>query len=196
MKCKEVIKLVAVSVLLVAMSATAGQAGNAKWRDIIGIIEAGNIVGVGDQGFTGPPFSTDGILGGAPWSTLGGGAKVNFSSGQLQFQVKGLVLAVGSEKLFGIPTLPIGTPDGVTDVVGTLVCNVDGTAGGTGTSVTVDTPPVPLSSTGDAHFSGKVTIPDVCTSDPNPSNIAFLIRIFNPLAFRGVWIANGAVLDR
>jgi hypothetical protein len=73
------------------------------------------------------------------------------------------------------------------------VCDLDGSAGG-GNSVLVDTAPVPLSSTGNAQFSGKVgTIPNVCATEPD---IAFLVRIFNPEAFRGVWIANGAVLDR
>jgi hypothetical protein len=55
MKSAKVITLLAVSVLLVAMNATAAHAKNIRWRDIIGIIEAGNIVGVGDQGFNGPP---------------------------------------------------------------------------------------------------------------------------------------------
>jgi hypothetical protein len=205
MKSAKVITLLAVSVLLVAMNATAAHAKNIKWRDIIGIIEAGNIVGVGDQGFNGPPFNlgtlpqTGGIPGGAPWSTLGGSVEVNPDTGKIQFQVKGLVLAGGSFNKFGIVLagLPIGSPDGVTDVIGTLVCNVDGTGDGSGTSTTVDTSPVSLSSKGDAQFNGKFgPLPDVCTSDPNPGNIAFLIRIFNPAGFRNVWIANGAVLDR
>jgi hypothetical protein len=188
MKCKNVLKLAAVSVLLLAMSATAGNGKNIQWRDIIGIVEAGNLVGRGNLG-----TGTDGVLGGAPWSTLGGGAKVNLDSGKVQFHVKGLVLAAGSNAAFALAGLPIGTPDGVTEVEGTLVCDVDGSAGG-GTSVVVDTAPVTLSSTGDAQFSGSFgSLPSVCSSEPD---IAFLIRIVSPAAFKGVWIANGAVLDR
>jgi hypothetical protein len=124
---------------------------------------------------------------------LGGGAKVSLDTGKVQFQVKGLVLAAGSNAAFGLSGLPIGTPDGVTQVEGTLVCDVDGSAGG-GTSVVVNTSAVTLSPTGDAQFSGNVgPLPAVCSSEPD---IAFLIRIFSPAAFRGVWIANGAVLDR
>jgi hypothetical protein len=186
MRCKEAIKFVAVSALLVAMSATESHAKNLKWRDIIGVVDAGNVVGKGSI----PPFP-DGIPGGAPWSTLSGGAKVNLSNGQVQFEVKGLVLAAGSA--LGLTGLPIGTTGGIPEVVGTLVCNVGGP------SEIVDTPAVSLSATGDAHFSGKLngTIPDVCTSDPFP---AFLLRIAGtgnpPTGFDGVWIASGAVLDR
>jgi hypothetical protein len=182
MKYKEVIKLVAVTIALVAMSATAGQAQNLKWRDIIGIVTAGDLVGV------------PGIPGGAPWSTQSGGAKVNLSNGQVQFEVKGLVLAAGSASALGITGLPIGTTAGIPQVMGTLVCNVGGP------SEIVDTPAVSLSATGDAKFSGKFSsdIPEVCTNDPLP---AFLLRIAGtggppPTGFDGVWIASGAVLDR
>ena len=113
MKYKEVIKLVAVTIALVAMSATAGQAQNLRWRDIIGIVTAGDLVGV------------PGIPGGAPWSTQSGGAKVNLSNGQVQFEVKGLVLAAGSASALGITGLPIGTTAGIPRA-GTLVCNVGG----------------------------------------------------------------------
>jgi len=192
MKNAKWITLTAISLSLIALDATAGQTKSLKWRDIVGIVEAGNLVGRGDLG-----TGTDGIIGGAPWSTLVGNAKVDPDSGRIQFQVRGLVLAAGSNAAFALAGLPIGTPDGVTDVMGTLVCNVDGTADGSGTSTIVNTPSVHLSSTGDAQFNGKVgAIPDVCTTDPNPNNVAFLIRIFDPVGFRGVWIANGAVLDR
>ncbi len=193
MKSSRVITLVAMSMFLVALSARADQGSNKiHWRSIVGIVEAGNLVGSGDLGFL-TPFGVNGVLGGAPWSTLEGNARVNLDTGKVEFQVKGLVLAVGSEKAFNLVALPIGTPDGVPDVIGTLVCDIDGSAGG-GTSTLVDTPSVPLSPTGNAQFSGKVgPLPAACTDE---SDIAFLIRIFNPVGFRGVWIANGAVLDR
>lgn len=188
MRASKSITLVAMTIALVTLSAAAGQADTIRWRTIIGIVEAANLVGSGDLG-----FGVKGVLGGAPWSTLRGGARVNLNTGDVQFEVKGLVLAVGSANAFGLAGLPIGTPDGVTDVMGTLVCDIDGSAGG-GTSTLVDTPSVPLSPTGDAHFSGKVgTLPAACTDE---TDIALLIRIFNPAAFRGVWIANGSVLDR
>ncbi len=178
MKSKEVIKLVAVTILLVAMNATAGHDNNIKWRDIIGVVTAGDLVGV------------PGIPGGAPWSTQSGGAKVNLSNGQVQFEVKGLVLAAGSA--LGLTGLPIGTTAGIPEVVGTLICNVSGAGGA---SEIVDTPAVSLSATGDAKFSGKFSgpIPDVCTNDPFP---AFLLRIAGGTPFDGAWIASGAVLDR
>jgi hypothetical protein len=136
---------------------------------------------------------------------LSGGARVNLDNGQVQFEVKGLVLAAGSA--LGIHGLQIGTTGGIPEVVGTLVCNVNGLANG-GTvlaptpSAVVDTPAVALSATGDAKFSGQftTTIPDVCTSG-DPNNVAFLIRIAGtgglpPAGFDDVWIASGAVLDR
>lgn len=49
----------------------------------------------------------------------------------------------------------------------------------------VDTPLVDLSAQGDGRFSGSVTIPGTCETDPTR---AFLIRIA-----AGRWIANGAV---
>jgi hypothetical protein len=173
-------------VLLIALGATAGEAKTIRWRSIIGIVEGGNTVGQGNFG-----FGVNGVLGGAPWSTLRGGANVNLDTGEVQFQVKGLVLAVGSSSFFGLPDLPIGTPGPVSEVTGTLVCDRDGSVNGT--STLVDTPAVRLSPTGDAQFSGNVgPLPAACNQEPD---IAFLIRIFDPEAFRGVWIANGAVLS-
>ena len=132
------------------------------WREIIGIIQAGNVVG----GIPG---------GGQPWSTLGGRASVNLNSGRVAFRVDGLVLAGGNA---------IGTPDAITSVQGTLVCD----PGGADQAV-VNTPFVPLSALGDAEFHGDVgSLPDVCST---ATTVAFLIRI--PA---GRWIANGAVLHR
>ena len=137
------------------------------WEDIIGIIQAGNVVGSGTGHATG---------GGQPWSTKQGSARVNLQTGMVEFLVQGLVLAGGNS---------IGTPDAVTQVKGTLVCNTSGSAGG-GNSVLVDTDLVPLDDQGDAHFVGDVgNLPLACLAEPD---IAFLIRASN-----GLWIANGSV---
>src|SRR5215470_10241893 len=91
MRASRAITLAAMGILSVALCATAAQAKTIRWRKIIGIVEEGNTVGQGNFG-----FGVNGVLGGAPWSTLGGGARVNLDTGDVQFHVKGLVLAVGS----------------------------------------------------------------------------------------------------
>jgi hypothetical protein len=137
--------------------ASPAAAQTVKWQTIIGIIQAGNVV----AGIPG---------GGQPWSTLGGEARVNLSSGRVDFEVRGLVLAGGDT---------IGTPGAINQVKGTLVC-VTGA-----TSTVIDTPLVPLSARGDAEFEGSVgPIPTTCT----PTNAVFLVRF---AANR--WIANGSV---
>src|SRR5262245_9445771 len=145
------------SVLLFSATATPAAAQTVKWRTVIGIIQAGNTVaGIGG--------------GGQPWSTLGGDASVNLSTGRVEFEVRGLVLAGGDT---------VGTPGAINQVKGTLVC-VNGA-----TPVVIDTPLVTLNAKGDAEFSGSVgPIPTTCTA----TNTVFLIRI---AANR--WIANGAV---
>ena len=150
---------------------TSVMAGSVLWKDIIGIIQAGNTVGSGTGQVTG---------GGQPWSTKQGFAQVNLTTGKVKFLVRGLVFAGGNS---------IGTPDGVTEVVGTLVCDTDGSAG-TGNSVFVDTDLVPLSTQGNAQFVGNVgVLPAVCLSEPD---IAFLIRA-SRAGVAGAWIANGSV---
>ena len=120
---------------------------NVSWKRVIGIIQAGNMVG-NIQG------------GGQPWSTLGGEAHVNLGSGRVEFEVRGLVLAGGNS---------IGTPDAINQVKGTIVCGA-----GSPTQAVVDTPLVPLSAQGDAEFDGNVGhFPAVCA----PNNLAFLVRI-------------------
>jgi hypothetical protein len=118
-----------------------------KWQTIIGIIQAGNVVG----GIGG---------GGQPWSTLGGNATVNLNTGKVNFRVDGLVLAGGNT---------IGTPGAINQVKGTLVCGV-----GTATQTVFDTPLVDLSATGDARFEGAFdgTAPTECASPK-----AVLVRI-------------------
>jgi hypothetical protein len=106
-----------------------------RWKTVIGIIQAGNLVG----NIAG---------GGQPWSTTGGEAKVNLRTGHLEFGVRGLVLAGGNT---------IGTPGAINQVKGTLVCN-PGPA-----QAVADGPLVPLSATGDAQFSGDLgTLPAAC----------------------------------
>jgi hypothetical protein len=139
---------------------------NVRWADIIGIVQAGNVVGSG----------TGQVAGGLqPWSTSRGSAAVNLQTGDVHFRVEGLVLAGGNS---------IGTPDGITQVKGTLVCDTDGSAGG-GNSTLVDTPLVTLSAQGDAEFNGSVgSLPAACLEP----DIAFLVRIA-----AGRWIAAGVV---
>lgn len=150
----------AAAVLLTGMAAARAddESNNVSWKRVIGIIQAGNLVG-NIQG------------GGQPWSTLGGEAHVNLRSGHIEFEVRGLALAGGNA---------IGTPDGVNQVKGTIVCGP-----GNPPLFVTDTPLVPLSPQGDAEFDGSLgPLPSVCT----PTNLAFLVRI---AADR--WIANGTV---
>jgi len=137
-----------------------------EWKQIVGIIQPGNKVGSGTGQVAG---------GGQPWTTAGGSAEVDLATGRLQFQVQGFVLGGGNA---------IGTPDSVTMVKGTLVCDTTGTANGN--STLVDTPLVPLSPKGDARFRGDLgLLPLACINEPN---LAFVIRTAG-----GAWIGNGAV---
>jgi hypothetical protein len=147
-------------------AAQADDSVTVKWEEVIGVIQARNLVGSGTGQVTG---------GGQPWSTTGGKARVNLTSGKIEFEVRGLVLAGGNN---------IGTRGANNQVKGTLVCDTDGSAGG-GNSVVVDTELVPLSTQGDAHFSGDIgALPGACFEP----DIAFLIQ-----SVAGAWIANGAV---
>jgi len=152
-----------------------------SWKQIVGIIPINNVVGSGTGAVSG------GFL---PWTTTEGAAHVDLRDGKIQFVVRGLVFAGGG------PGITIGTPGPVTAVNGTLVCDVDGSAGN-GNSVLVQTPSVTLTSTGDAFFNGKLgSLPAVCSTEPD---IAFLVRVtaFGGTATtQGPWIANGAVLVR
>jgi len=119
-----------------------------RWKTIVGIIQAGNVV----AGIAG---------GGQPWSATGGEAKVNLRTGHLEFNVRGLVLAGGNT---------IGTRGNNPEVKGTLVCGATTT-----TPAVVDTPNVPYSVTGDAQFSGEVgPLPPACD---NAEDTAFLVRL-------------------
>jgi hypothetical protein len=134
--------------LSLAVSVRAAKADETiRWKSIIGIIQAGNVVaGIGG--------------GGQPWSTLGGEASLNVDTGKLRFSVRGLVLAGGNT---------IGTPGAVIQVKGTIVCNASGAA-----PTLHDSAVVPLNAEGDARFSGSIGIlPANCFS----SDAVFLIRI-------------------
>jgi hypothetical protein len=138
-----------------------------KWENIIGIIQAGNKVGTGTGTVAG---------GGQPWHTRDGSVQVDLETGDIRFRVRGLVFAGGNS---------IGTPDNVTMVKGTLVCDTTGTMNGH--SSLVNTPLVPLDAEGDAYFKGDLgPLPATC-SEPN---LAFLIRTGG-----GAWIANGVVRE-
>ncbi len=127
---------VTASALLASAVASPAADQNVRWRTIIGIVQAGNVVG----NITG---------GGQPWSTLGGEVSVNLTTRHVEFEVRGLVLAGGNT---------IGTPGAVNQVKGTLLCDAGVT------NVTLDTALVPLSARGDAEFSGTIgPIPATCT---------------------------------
>ncbi len=165
--------------VLIALAVSAN-AQSASWKQVVGIIPAGNVVGSG----------TGKIAGGfLPWTTSSGNAHVNLKTGDIEFVVRGLVFAGGS------PTIAIGTALPVTAVKGTLVCDNDGSAGA-GNSAIVETLSVPLTETGDAKFSGNIgPLPAVCASEPD---LVFVVRAsaVNGTPTEGPWIANGAVLSR
>jgi hypothetical protein len=157
----------ALGAALIGGNASADPGDNLRWQSVIGIVQAGNVVGSGTGAVTGVP---------GPWSALGGHVKVDLANGKIDFDVRGLVFAGGNA---------IGTPGTVLKIKGTLVCDTNGSASG-GNSVLVDTPIVDLSDEGDAQFHGSVgALPAVCASEPD---IAFLIRAGSR------WIANGTVL--
>jgi hypothetical protein len=133
------------------------------WQNLVGNITVSNNDAVG------------GILPGTtPWSTTGGRAHVNLATGRVSFDVDGLVLNGGNAT---------GTPDGVNQVEGSLVCNA-----GQGNQTIFTTRPVPLDARGNADFSGKfATIPGTC------GNPLFLIRIAPAIDPIQHWIATGAV---
>jgi hypothetical protein len=153
--------------LLVAIASPsqADDSGLVRWKKIIGIEQALNVVGNAPNTITG---------GSQPWSTLDGDVEVSLSDGGVEFDVRGLVLAGGNS---------IGTPDGVTNVVGTLLC---GLMPGETTTV-IDTNAVPLSAQGNAEFSGSF---NSSTAGCHATDVAFFIRNASGTF---PWIGNGAV---
>jgi hypothetical protein len=170
-------------VALIALTGSIASAQELRWKTVDGVLRTGDLVGEG----------TGQVTGGIPWTTSGGSVDVNLGNGNVTFDVKGLVLAVGSDATVGFTGVPIGTPGPVTKVKGTLVCDVDG-AGNGGNSVDVDTPATTLDSQGNAHFAGSFTstLPAICSSE---NDDAFVIRIVEPVFFANAWIAFGAVRD-
>lgn len=155
------------------------------WRSIVGIVVPESIVGR-----RAPPPSggcdigvTCAVGAPAPWTATGGHAEVNLDNGKLTFTVRGLVVADD----FNL--VNIGTPNVVTKVKGTLVCNDTEP----GFAELVDTEAVRLSTAGDATFSGHGNLPASCTAEPE--DIVFVIRIADVSAFEEVidtWNAFGA----
>ena len=135
-----------------------------RWERIVGVITALNVdnpVGTIHSG----TFA---------WTTRSGLARVDLTTGAVQWEVDGLVINGANFS---------GTPGPITAVRGTLVCN----AGGNQT--VFDTNSVPLNGHGDAQFSGhfaNAQIPGTC------ANPIFLIRIAAPAGAAGRWIATGA----
>jgi hypothetical protein len=106
------------SLVVIAGSAFAQNNNNTvvvRWRQIIGNITAPGIdnpvAGVTDANgnITNPIHS-----GTLPWTTKGGSARVNLSTGEGSFDVEGLVLNGGNAT---------GTTGPINSVVGTLVCD-------------------------------------------------------------------------
>jgi hypothetical protein len=151
-----------------------------RWRSIKGVITAPDIdnpVGVVTTEQNGQVLLVNpGISSGTlPWTTTQGSARVNLATGAAAFEVEGLVLNGGNAS---------GTPGPVDQVEGSLVCNA-----GTTDEAILTTAPVPLSSTGDAEFSGNIgSVPSPC------ANPLFLVRIGPDFPAAGQrWIATGAV---
>ncbi len=167
-----------------ALSATtvfADDEARVKWKRIVGVLTPNGVVG----GFMGAP---------AEWTAGEGRARLNLETGAVEFEVRGLVLAAQPPALApGDPV--IGTTGVVTQVKGTVVCNATVDVPPPPLDSSVDTPGVPLSETGNAHFEGTVLLPAACLNDPG--KMAFLIRASTtepatPLV-QDRWLAFGAV---
>jgi hypothetical protein len=146
-------------VLLTTAAFAAHDDSTVRWRTIVGNIN--------DPGVSNPVAGIP--SGGLPWTTTQGNARVDLKTGEIAFNVEGLVLNGGNAS---------GTPGPVTSVKGTLVCNP-----GTPTQAVLDTATVPLSPEGDAEFIGTLGSVPAC------ANPLFLIRI----PANDSWIATGAV---
>ena len=152
--------------LIAAAPAHADQHGHKlSWARIVGIANAGSIVGrrmsgedcnVGVDCVVGTP---------APWTATDGHADVDLDRGTVAFSVRGLVVA--SDPTF----TNLGTTAIVSMVKGTLVCNDTEP----GVPELVDTDAVPLSARGNADFRGHVELPASCLAEPNDT--VFLIRV-------------------
>ena len=170
----------AVAFCLAGLSATAhAQDVIVKWEQINGLTYPGSANTVAGYSTYTYPWSVN--WGPYSWG-MGGGAKVDLTTGEVEFFVHGLALAGGPY---------IGTTIPVTEVYGVLVCNDWANYPPTpGASFPYPTTAVTLSAEGNAYFSGTLGSSYVsgnCTA--NPTNVAFLI-VDN---LTGTWIAYGAV---
>src|SRR5262249_29367577 len=97
------------SLLIIAACASSSFAADTvvRWQKIVGVITAPNV----DNPVAGISAGT------LPWTTRGGSARVDLTTGVGSFDVEGLVLNGGSAT---------GTPGPITSVVGSLVCNPGG----------------------------------------------------------------------
>ena len=163
-------KVCAMLCLLLGASVSFAQ-GNpnlVRWQNIVGNITVSNndaVAGIN-------PGTT-------PWSAVGGRARVNLATGRVSFDVDGLVLNGGNAT---------GTPGGVDQVEGSLICDA-----GQQDQTIFTTLPVPLDARGNAEFSGSFngTSEAPLASCNNP---LFLIRIGPDLPGANQrWIATGAV---
>jgi hypothetical protein len=158
-------KVLAMLFLALSVSASFAQTTSnvVRWKTIVGNITVSNndaVAGIN-------PGTT-------PWSTTGGRASVNLSTGQVSFEVEGLVLNGGNAT---------GTPGGVDQVEGSLICDA-----GQKDQTIFTTLPVPLDARGNAEFSGTFDVDATCKSP------LFLIRIGPDLPGANQrWIATGAV---
>ena len=162
-------KVLAMLFLALSVSASFAQTTSnvVRWKTIVGNITVSNndaVAGI-------KPGTT-------PWSTTGGRASVNLSTGPVSIEVEGLVLNGGNAT---------GTRAGVDQVEGSLICDA-----GQKDQTIFTTLPVALDAGGNAEFSGSFN----GTSEASPScnNPLFLIRIGPDLPGANQrWIATGAV---
>jgi hypothetical protein len=157
-------KQLALTLLLVVAASplAAGADTVVHWKTIVGLITA-----------PGTPNPVAGISSGLfPWTTTGGQASIDLTTGQIEFNVLGLVLDGSNFS---------GTRGDIAMVKGTLVCNPTAA-----TPDIIDAPAVPLSPQGDAQFEGSLASapPSLC------ANPLFLIRIPAPV---NRWIGTGSV---
>jgi len=116
---KKVCAVLFVLLLAVASFAQDHDDNVVRWKTIVGNITVSNndaVAGIN-------PGTT-------PWSTTGGRASVNLSTGHVSFEVEGLVLNGGNAT---------GTRDGVDQVEGSLICDA-----GQQNQTIFTTRPVPL----------------------------------------------------
>src|SRR5215475_13798215 len=154
--------LMTVFVASTAMAVASSSQPTVRWRKVVGVITA--------QGVDNPICATDAQgncvgnvihSGTFAWSARSGSSSVNLATGAASIRVDGLVIN---------GTQFSGTAGPITQVEGTLVCNL-----GEAMEATLDTEPVSLSPDGNANFTGRISgISGTC------DNPLFLIRIASP----------------